>query len=118
MGWQFRLFLLAFLLSASLVSCQEEGSGSGEAEEAASGDGEEAAEDGANGSGDEAAAVAEGSGAEAEGSGAAAEEDCEEEESSGDDIGAILAPKKCKNKGEEDVSGADALAEALGNTPP
>merc|ERR1711899_292192 len=117
MGWQFRLFLLAFLLSASLVSCQEEGSGEEEAE-AASGDGEEAAaEDGANGSGEEAAA-AEGSGAaEEEGSGAA-EEECEEEEASGDDIAGILAPSKCKNKGEEDLSGADALAEALGNTPP
>ena len=34
MGWQFRLFLLAFLLSASLVSCQEEGSGEEEAEAA------------------------------------------------------------------------------------
>ena len=34
MGWQFRLFLLAFLLSASQVSCQEEGSGEEEAEAA------------------------------------------------------------------------------------
>ena len=34
MGWQFRIFLLAFLLSWTLVSCQDEGSGSGEAAEA------------------------------------------------------------------------------------
>jgi len=115
MGWQFRIFLLAFLLSWTLVSCQDEGSGSGEAAEAS---GEEAGADAAEGSGDAAEAAADGSG-DANGSGdAAAAEDCEEDgEGSGDgDIAGILAPKKCKNTDE--MSGADALAEAIGGTPP
>jgi len=107
MGWQFKLFLLAFLLSWSLVSCQD-GSGSGEEAEASSGDGEEGGS--GDGSGDEESA-SDGSG-DVEGSGA--QEDCEEEESSGDDIAGILAPKKCKAKGE--MSGADALADALGTS--
>merc|ERR1711899_261355 len=112
MGWQFKLFLLAFLLSWSLVSCQEDGSGSGEeAEEASSGDSEEGGSGDSDGSGDEES-VADGS-RDVEGS--ETEEDCEEEESSGDDIGAILAPKKCKAKDE--MSGSDALAMEIGGTP-
>ena len=60
--------------------------------------------DAAEGSG--AAAAEEGSGAEGSG-----DEECEG--GSGDDIASLLAPDKCKNKGAE-MSGADALAEALG----
>ena len=59
--------------------------------------------------------AAEGSGAAAseEGSGAEGSGDEECAEGSGDDIESLLAPSKCKNKGAE-MSGADALAEALG----
>jgi len=91
-----------FLLNDREVLAQDaEGSGSGDvAEEGGSG----AETDAAEGSG--AAAVDEGSGAEGSG-----DEECEG--GSGDDIASLLAPDKCKNKGAE-MSGADALAEALG----
>ena len=65
------------------------------------------------GSGEAAEEVAEGSGAGAEGSGEdeSGTEECED--GSGDDIESLLTPSKCKNKGAE-MSGADALAAALG----
>ena len=62
------------------------------------------------GSGAEGAEEGSGGGdAGGEGSG---EEECEEG-GSGDDIESLLSPSKCKNKGGE-MSGADALAAALG----
>ena len=73
--------------------------------------GEAAAEEGSGaeagaGGAEEGSGAAEGSGAEGSG-----EEECEEG-GSGDDIESLLSPSKCKKK--DDLSGADALAAALG----
>jgi len=100
------ILLLGILLCSQVILAQEaeEGSGAEEAVEESSGDAsdESVSEDGS-------------------GDGAAAEEECVEGEGgeggSGDDIEGILAlgggAKKCKPK--DDVSGADALAAALGS---
>merc|ERR1719391_1176701 len=136
-GWSWR-FLLALLLAAAIHAQDEEsGSGSGEAAEEG-----EAAEDysgdGEAGSGGGEASAA---GGEEEDSGNGdedMEEECETEDGdsgsgSGDDLDSILAlgNTKCKPKSssgdsddgsgsgedeEDEVSGADALAAAVGDT--
>merc|ERR1719470_243952 len=121
------LVLLGLLCVALAQSGDGSGEGSAEGEASGEGEGEEAADEVAgeasgDGSGEEADGEA---GDEADG-----EEDCEVEETegsgSGDDIGDILAlggeEKKCKKKSNEgsgegsgdEISGADALAEAVG----
>ena len=118
-----KLIFLAILLTHG-VWAQDEGSGSGliyylkfefsraifEVSIRVVFVGEAAAEEG---SGGEAAAggTEEGSGAEGSGAEGSGEEECEEG-GSGDDIESLLSPSKCKKKDE--MSGADALAAALG----
>ena len=132
--WLTLLAILALLSSSSLA--QDDGSGSGEeasgedgGEEVAD-EGEEAAEEG----GEEGESGDEESGADSDGGsdGEDGEEECEVVETDGsgsgdDDVANILAlggeNKKCKpkaDKGEdgsdEEMSGADALADAIGAT--
>ena len=107
-----------FLLLNGVLAQDAEGSGSGIPTKVLvlsiniqmSVQGEAAVEEGSG-----AEAAAEGSGAEgsgAEGSGAEGSGADECEEGSGDDIESLLTPSKCKKGG--DLSGADALAAALG----
>ena len=132
--WLTLLAILALLSSSSLA--QDDGSGSGEeasgedgGEEVAD-EGEEAAEEG----GEDGESGDEESGADSDGGsdGEDGEEECEVVETDGsgsgdDDVANILAlggeNKKCKpkaDKGEdgsgEEMSGADALADAIGAT--
>merc|ERR1719204_891584 len=137
-GWSWR-FLLALLLLAGAIHAQDEESGSGSGEAAEEGEAaEDYSGDGEAGSGDGEASAA---GGEEEDSGNGdedMEEECETEDGdsgsgSGDDLDSILAlgNTKCKPKSssgdsadgsgsgedeEDEVSGADALAAAVGDT--
>merc|ERR1719175_387335 len=134
-GWSWR-FLLALLLLAAAIHAQDEESGSGSGEAAEEGEAaEDYSGDGEAGSGDGEASAA-GGGEEDSGNGDEdMEEECETEDGdsgsgSGDDLDSILAlgNTKCKPKsssgdsddgsgsGEDEVSGADALAAAVGDT--
>merc|ERR1719382_2162722 len=140
--WTRLLLLLCLGLLVARTTAQDEGSGDeasgevaeGEAEAEASGE-EEVAEDGGSGEGEDGGdAGEEEDGEEEDGEDAEEEEEeCEVMETDGsgegdDDVANILAlggeDKKCKPKassdsdgsGDSDVSGADALAEALGPT--
>merc|ERR1719204_2604942 len=137
-GWSWR-FLLALLLLAGAIHAQDEESGSGSGEAAEEGEAaEDYSGDGEAGSGDGEASAA-GGGEEDSGNGDEdMEEECETEDGdsgsgSGDDLDSILAlgNTKCKPKSssgdsadgsgsgedeEDEVSGADALAAAVGDT--
>jgi len=138
-GWSWR-FLLALLLLAGAIHAQDEESGSGSGEAAEEGEAaEDYSGDGEAGSGDGEASAAGGGEEEDSGNGDEdMEEECETEDGdsgsgSGDDLDSILAlgNTKCKPKSssgdsadgsgsgedeEDEVSGADALAAAVGDT--
>merc|ERR1719471_2340010 len=136
-GWLTLLAILA-LLSSWTIAQDEEGSAEpeaeaeGEAEPEPEPEAEEAGEEGGEEGGEEADEQGAPSGEDESVGDDAEEEECEEVETdgegSGDDVASILAlggsSKKCKSKSDsddgsgsgEEMSGADALADALGPT--